>query len=77
MYETVARYSSYWRAGFVTKANKQTQKRKRDGKKKQSNGRNETETVETKHQTKENEKLLKNVGFMARLIAPVEGRFER
>lgn len=73
----MARYSSYWRAGFVTKANKQTQKRKRDGKKKQSNGRNETETVETKHQTKENEKLLKNVGFMARLIAPVEGRFER
>ena len=77
MYETVARYSSYWRAGFVTKANKRNPKTKKGRKKKQSNGRNETETVETKHQTKENEKLLKNVGFMARLIAPVEGRFER
>ena len=70
MYETVARYSSYWRAGFVTKANKQTQKRKRDGKKKQSNGRNETETVETKHQTKENEKLAKKCRFHGAPYSP-------
>lgn len=65
-------------AGGLCNESEQTNPKTKKGRqKKQSNGRNETETVETRHQTKEKGKLLKNVGFMARLIAPVEGRFER